>query len=56
MKSFCARMDAAASAAWLETDKEANVRFYEKSGFAVVGRRDAVEIPCWFMARPAKTG
>lgn len=56
MTSFCARMDEGRSAAYLETDKEANVRFYEKSGFAVVSRRTVVGTPCWFMARPARTG
>lgn len=55
MKSFCGRMDAERSAAYLETDKDANVRFYEKSGFAVVSRRDVVGAPCWFMTRPPKT-
>lgn len=56
MASFCATMDAARSVAYLETDNESNVRFYEKSGFAVVSRRSAVGTPCWFMARAPKTG
>ena len=56
MKSFCGRMDAERAAAYLETDKDANVRFYEKSGFQGVGRKDVVGIPCWFMSRTPGTG
>jgi ribosomal protein S18 acetylase RimI-like enzyme len=56
MKSFCERMDRERAAAYLETDLEANVRFYERSGFALGARRDVVGIPCWFMTRPALSG
>lgn len=56
MKSFCGRMDAEQAAAYLETDKEANVRFYEKSGFRGVGRKAVVGIPCWFMTRTPGAG
>lgn len=53
LKSFCDRMDPLRSAAYLETDRESNVRFYEREGFTVAGRKDVVGVPCWFMSRPA---
>jgi ribosomal protein S18 acetylase RimI-like enzyme len=52
MKSFCGRMDGERAAAYLETDRDVNVRFYEKSGFTVTSRKDVVGVPCWFMSRP----
>ncbi len=52
--AFCARMDQEGSDAYLETDKEVNVTFYEKAGFQVVLRKDVLDVPCWFMSRPPK--
>jgi ribosomal protein S18 acetylase RimI-like enzyme len=52
LRAFAARMDQERSTAYLETDREANVPFYERAGFAVVGRKDVLEVPCWFMSRP----
>jgi ribosomal protein S18 acetylase RimI-like enzyme len=49
--AFCARMDLARSAAYLETDKEVNVNFYGKAGFKVLQRKDILGVPCWFMSR-----
>ena len=51
MRDFCARMDAAGEIAYLETDKEINVRFYEKFGFEVVAEVDVLGAPNWFMTR-----
>jgi len=51
LRSFCARMDADRTAAYLETDKDVNVRIYEKSGFKVVAREDVIGVPCWYMSR-----
>jgi ribosomal protein S18 acetylase RimI-like enzyme len=51
MRAFCARMDAAGEVAYLETDKEINVRFYEKCGFVVVGKEDVLGVPNWYMLR-----
>lgn len=49
--AFCARMDQARADAYLETDKEVNVTFYERAGFKVVQRKDVLGVPCWFMSR-----
>jgi ribosomal protein S18 acetylase RimI-like enzyme len=54
MLAFCERMDAAGEAAYLETDKEINVRFYEKFGFEVVHQEEVLGIPNWFMTRRAE--
>lgn len=51
MRVFCAKMDAAGETAYLETDKDINVRFYEKFGFEVVGEEDVIGVPNWFMIR-----
>jgi ribosomal protein S18 acetylase RimI-like enzyme len=51
MDVFCARMDAAAEIAFLETDKLENVRFYGAGGFEVVDQIDLLGAPNWFMRR-----
>jgi ribosomal protein S18 acetylase RimI-like enzyme len=53
MRVFCAQMDAAGEDAYLETDKEINVRFYERFGFEVVGEQEVIGVPNWFMLRRA---
>ena len=50
--AFAARMDEARADAYLETDKDRNVSFYERVGFKIIERKDALGIPCWFMSRP----
>jgi ribosomal protein S18 acetylase RimI-like enzyme len=52
--AFCARMDSAKEDASLETDKHANVKFYERAGFKVVLQKDVLDVPCWFMSRQAR--
>jgi ribosomal protein S18 acetylase RimI-like enzyme len=50
---FCARVDAAGSIAYLETDKKENVAFYEKFGFVVTTESSVLGVPNWFMTRRA---
>jgi hypothetical protein len=45
-------MDAYGAVAYLETDRHANVRFYQKFGFTVVAEADVMGVPNWFMSRP----
>ena len=52
MQEHCRRLDAAGQAGYLETDKAANVRFYERCGFAVIGEEPVIGVPNWFMRRP----
>jgi ribosomal protein S18 acetylase RimI-like enzyme len=54
MGVFCAQMDAAHEDAYLETDKEINVRFYEKFGFEVISEQVVLGVPSWFMLRRAE--
>jgi ribosomal protein S18 acetylase RimI-like enzyme len=51
LKSVCNRMDQQAAMLYLETDKEENVRFYQKHGFEVVGHSLAIDQKSWYMRR-----
>jgi ribosomal protein S18 acetylase RimI-like enzyme len=39
---------------WLETDKEANVRFYKRFGYEVAEQADVLGVPNWFMRRASR--
>ena len=52
LTAFCAYMDAYGAVAYLETDRRANVRFYQRFGFAVIAETDVLGVPNWFMSRP----
>ena len=54
MQVFCAQMDAAGDDAYLETDKEINVRFYERFGFEVVDEEEVLGVTNWFMHRTGR--
>jgi GNAT superfamily N-acetyltransferase len=53
MEEFCRRADEAGDAAYLETDKDVNVRFYERFGFETVAEATVLGQPNWFMSRAA---
>lgn len=46
------RLDADGATGYLETDKEVNVAFYERAGYAVVDEGDVIGVRCWYMRRP----
>jgi len=54
MRVFCERMDDAAEDAYLETDKEINIRFYERFGFEVTGEEEVLGVRNWYMFRRAQ--
>lgn len=56
MSALCRHLDDDGALAYLETDTEANVRFYRRFGFDVVGTLDVSGVRCWFMRRPAWNG
>jgi hypothetical protein len=56
MEAYCVRVDAAGGDAYLETDKPANVRFYERFGFEVIGDQEILGVTNWFMLRQALGG
>lgn len=49
--AFCSRMDDLSMLSYLETDRYANVRFYQKFGFDVVTEAEVLGAPTWFMSR-----
>lgn len=56
MARFCKEVDRCAAKAFLETDLDENVRFYEKFGFEVVFEKTIFRVPNRFMARDSRTG
>jgi len=54
MSALCRRLDDDGAYAYLETDTEANVRFYRRFGFDVIGTLDVSGVCCWFMQRSAR--
>ena len=54
MRVFCEKMDEAAEDAYLETDKEINVRSYEKFGFEMTGEDEVLGVHNWYMFRRAR--
>ena len=51
MKRFCKEVDACQVLAYLETDKDINVRFYEKFGFKTISESVIFNVKCWYMQR-----
>lgn len=55
MERFCKEVDACQAKAYLETDTDKNVRFYEKFGFALVAESEILGVKNRFMIRVPKT-
>ena len=53
LTTYCRRVDAAGTLAYLETDKFENVPLYERFGFAVIDEADVIGVKNWFMTREA---
>jgi ribosomal protein S18 acetylase RimI-like enzyme len=53
MEHYCGAIDLTADAGYLETDRPANVRFYERFGFALVNEITVLGVPNFLMRRPA---
>jgi GNAT superfamily N-acetyltransferase len=54
MNDYCARLDRAHAAGYLETDKASNVAFYEKFGFETIASAPVLRTTNWFMQRTAR--
>lgn len=54
MERFCKEVDACKSEAYLETDVDKNVRFYEKFGFEVVSESDIFGVMNRYMLRSSQ--
>ena len=55
MERFCMEVDACQATAYLETDLDKNVRFYERFGFKVVAESKIFDINNRYMSRAANT-
>ena len=55
MDRFCKEVDACRAKAYLETDFDKNVRFYEKFGFKVVSESEIFGVKNRYMLRDSKT-
>ncbi len=53
MERFCKEVDACLTKAYLETDLDKNVRFYEKFGFKVVSESEIFDVKNRYMLRSA---
>ena len=51
---WLADVDADATPAWLETDRQANVAFYRRVGFEVARRSEVLGTTVWCMGRPER--
>jgi ribosomal protein S18 acetylase RimI-like enzyme len=54
MERFCKEVDACAAGAYLETDLDKNVRFYEKFGFEVVSESEIFGVKNRYMRRDSQ--
>ncbi len=54
MERFCKEVDACLTKAYLETDLDKNVRFYEKFGFKVVSESEIFDVKNQYMLRASK--
>ena len=55
MERFCKEVDDCMAKAYLETDLDKNVRFYEKFGFKVVRESEIFDVKNRYMLRASKT-
>ena len=56
MKRFCKEVDKCGAKAYLETDMDANVCFYEKFGFEIISTSDIFGVENRYMTRDARAG
>ena len=54
MERFCKEVDACLAKAYLETDLDKNVRFYEKFGFKVVSESKIFDVKNRYMLRASR--
>ncbi|MGA8744894.1 MAG: GNAT family N-acetyltransferase [Solirubrobacterales bacterium] len=51
MSEYCRRLDCKVEVSYLETDKAENVSFYARYGYQVIGEKEVIGAPNWFMLR-----
>lgn len=55
MERFCSEVDACMANAYLETDKDINVVFYQKSGFKTISESMIFGVKNWYMLRLSRS-
>lgn len=55
LADWLARVDAAAGAAWLETDEPRSLGFYRGAGFEVRGELTLFSVPVWLLGREPRS-
>jgi predicted N-acetyltransferase YhbS len=55
MQRFCREVDKCSATAYLETDLDENVRFYEKFGFKLISESTIFNVPNRYMLRDSQT-
>jgi len=55
MRAVCGWLDEGSRLAWLETDKERNVRFYAALGFEVAATSAILGVDTWYMRRDPRS-
>jgi GNAT superfamily N-acetyltransferase len=53
MEFYCDYIDKLGAAAYHETDRPENVRFYERFGYQVIGEEIILDFQNWYFWRPA---
>ena len=56
MEYYCSHIDKLGMAAYHETDRPENVKFYERFGYEVIGEETILDFPNWYFWRPAAPG
>ena len=54
MERFCSEVDACMAKAYLETEGDKNVHFYEKFGFKIVAESEIFDVKNRYMLRDSK--
>ena len=54
MEYYCNHIDESGMAAYHETDRPENVKFYERFGFKVIGEEAILGFPNWYLWRPSR--
>jgi ribosomal protein S18 acetylase RimI-like enzyme len=55
MRRFCKEVDTCLAEAYLETDLDKNMRFYERFGFKIVSETEILHVKNRYMSRASKT-
>ena len=55
MRAVCTWLDEGGRLAWLETDKDRNVRFYSALGFEVVATAEILGVDTWYLRRDPRS-